>query len=311
MTTPVCIVLLMSEVKSGGNPMVRAPEALHPLIREFARLYRLGKHEEVVRALGQALTALSTGVMPLLSKYDNSPVLVDVLARLERLEKGFSQMPTIAYTTVDNNTHTSDNGVVDTELRIGDSDNALVPINASCTSVDNNSADPTDSQVQELRKQMADQQEIIINLIGQKVEWCDSLKRQGALEQELAQLRSQPLDKDDAATRVEAIAEPEAEDAEPEPVAPLVADPEPEGTAIAEPKANTKQPLREQITKNTRYIQSQLAARFGKFTKKGYPDCSQLSSNKNSLLFIAWSRERDPEQIGWRYDGKRYFYPVL
>jgi len=156
-------------------------------------------------------------------------VLVDVLARLERLEKGFSQMhapdninyrqmPTIAYATVDNNTHTSDNGVVGTELRIGDSDNALVHINASstvdsfmyapdCTSVDHNSADPADSQVQELRKQMADQQEIIINLIGQKVEWCDSLKRQGALEQELAQLRSQPLDKDDAATRVEAIAE--------------------------------------------------------------------------------------------------------
>jgi len=57
----------MSEVKSGGNPMVRAPEALHPLIREFARLYRLGKHEEVLGALEHALTALSTGVMPLVS----------------------------------------------------------------------------------------------------------------------------------------------------------------------------------------------------------------------------------------------------
>lgn len=48
--------------------------------------------------------------------------------------------------------------------------------------------------------------------------------------------------------------------------------------------------------------QMDLARRWGMIAKNGKPDNSQISRQKSGPNFTEWSRGKDPDGIGWRYD---------
>lgn len=59
------------------------------------------------------------------------------------------------------------------------------------------------------------------------------------------------------------------------------------------------------------HTQTQLAIRWGMINRQtGKPDSSQISKKKTLPDFPFWSRSKDPEKIGWKYQVKKeLFYP--
>lgn len=110
--------------KDYGNPMVRVPRALIPAVRDLSRLYRQGLADGVIEGLQQLLTTLNTGDSTTVGTnlYTSKGLSVDIIARLERLEKAVftSQMNTPASTTVNTQSHTGDSSSETRQLTTGE-----------------------------------------------------------------------------------------------------------------------------------------------------------------------------------------------
>ena len=328
----------MAETKSGGNPMVRAPEALHPLIRELARVYRLGKGEQVRGALEQALASLSTGVITPVSSHDVATI-ADILTRLERVEN-------ILYSQL----HTSDNNNVDRlESNLNTGDSGDTPI-LYTPSIDTGVLPTPDSETVD-----SDLPTLASRLVDMVLHTSDSSTVDTTV-QAVEEILHTPA----------SSASPVAATPKPEPVTPVVVKVKAgvvstasdddkwllrgeayeitvgrgykgriegfaQGASAAKyqslgflidtsrrqnpnPKARRwlVDVVSMKINNDIRFDKTLMLARLGLFSSNGYVDQNSKEAKENNINFGAWSQSRDHHGIAWKYEpDTRLFAPIL
>ena len=234
-----------------------------------------------------------------ISKLDNQ-----LSERLSQLERGLGELDKSTGELIDNE--------LETKL-----DNRIAEVN---NKLDNRIADAISKLDNQLSERIAEQIDTSIDKrltteldirIDKRIEATATSRQQSAVEEAV-----QPAPIDDAATTPD---DSEKTDAGENGVTTgdNVATVEPEVVeAIATATDEELNPLETEVTPNlTPLNQEQLAARLKKLPTDKRPtikfNSSTVSRRKDDSDFTDWSRQRDPDDIGWRFDDDaKLFYPV-